>query len=180
MKFCAWNSKCVICFTLFYQSRNIIIFEIHYLNKQNRNCSHELTPILYIYKNTPIIISLYSSSFGTFSTVLNQIKPRDKEICLHFKCGVNLPSTQNLTSIYFYQSSYRRYQTNLSGCVRWKNLHSEFECYLWFRSFNGLIPLNFLTELVVTSLDPLWLFLWPLERLRAFFFLCPKVGHFWV
>lgn len=71
-----------------YQTRNIfLIFKatfIDYLNKQTRKCSHELTYSLH-YKNTPVIIAPYYSSFGTFGTVLNQIRPRD-EICLHFTC----------------------------------------------------------------------------------------------
>ena len=35
-------------FYVIYQSRNVIIFEIHYLNKQSRNCSHELTYSLHL------------------------------------------------------------------------------------------------------------------------------------
>ena len=78
-----------------------------------------------------------------------------------------MPSTQNFTLFIFISLVIERYRISLSGCIRWKNLHSEFECYLWFRSFNGLSPLNFLTELIVTSLDPLCsCFLWYLKCFR--------------
>ena len=53
--------------------------------------------------------------------MLNQIKPRDKEICLHFKCSYRCLQLKTLPVFIFISLVIERYQTSL---------HSKFESYL--------------------------------------------------
>lgn len=53
-------------------------------------------------------------------------------------------------------SLMERYWRSLNGHLRWKNLCGVFECYVWLRPFDSFIPLNFPTELTITSLDLLF------------------------